>query len=249
MIRSTDPPMRFVLFTVGVLLLVAIVSAIGKLGAVPLAASVLLLYGAWVWFGVKTRDHTIWLWLLFGLATGLTQVGSNCDWWLCTHLETLIYPDNLPKIGVSPFYLPFAWALIFTQLTIIGAWILKRRDPLTASILTAVIGGVLISIFENLAHPALWWYYQETPMFIWAPYFVNIFEFLSTLGFVLAAWRIARATVLWRAYVWAIGIGFGMGIWMCVAMRFAWWLVGPCEMAAIQLTCEPVPTPAGWPPD
>ena len=243
--RSVEPPIRFTLITLGILLAQAIVSAIFGLGPIPLAVTVGTLYISFAIFGLKTKDHTIWLWLLFGLVTGTVEVASDCDRFLCIEKEVLIYPDTFPKIGVSPAYLPFAWGLVFTQLGLISEWFRLRRSILASTLLTAALGGVLISVFENLARPAGWWYYQNTPMFIWAPYFVSAFEFLSTLLIVPAGWRIARASVR-EAYAWALGVGALMGIWMCVAMRFAFWLLGECEGAVIQLPCDRVPLADVW---
>jgi len=241
--RSVNPPMRFVLVTIGILLLVAVVNAAFSLGPWPIVIAIAVLDLAFIVYALKTKDHIIWLWLLFGHITGFIEVVSDCDAFLVEKVQVLVYPSTFPKIGVSPAYLPFAWGLVFTQLGLIGDWLRVRRSLLAASFITAGLGGVMISVYENLARYAGWWYYQNTPMLIWAPYFVTLFEFLSTSLFVLAGWRIAKASSIRVEYGWVIVTGIAMGVWMCVAMRFAFWLLGPCVDAVIQLPCEPVPLP------
>lgn len=239
--RCKEPPLRFVLITTAILLVVAVVSAVFALRAVPLAVTIGLLYIAYFIYGVRTKDHTIWIWLVFGFVTGLVQVGSNCDVFLVEEKAVLVYPTDFPRIGVSPAYLPMAWGLIFTVLGLAGEWIRQRRSlslPV-ASIMTAAYGGVLIAMFENLARPAGWWYYKDTPILISAPYFVNVFEFLSAVIIVPLGWAITRESIKY-AYLSAIICGIVMGIWMCVAMRIGYWLLGPCSGAVIQMPCSPV---------
>lgn len=241
--RYQDISLRFDLMTIGVLFLVALINAIFSLSWPPLFIVIVVLYLVFIWYGIRTNNHAVFVWLLFGFVTGAVEVLSDCDSFLVEVRKVLIYPDNVPKIGVSPFYLTLAWGLVFTQLGVIGEWLRKRYGLIKASILTALTGAVLISIFENLARQAGWWYYQNTPMLVWAPYFVNVFEFLSTLLFVLAGWRITRKGTVGSSYFWAITIGILMGIWMCIAMRISFWLLGPCEGAVIQLPCYPVAPP------
>lgn len=241
-----DISLRFTLITVGVLFVVATINAIFSLGWPPLFVTIVALYAAYIWFGIRTGNHAIFVWLLFGLVTGTVEVCSDCDSFLVDVRKVLIYPDDVWKIGVSPFYLPLAWGLVFTQLGLIGEWLRKKFSLILASVITALLGAVMISIFENLARQAGWWYYQNTPMLVWAPYFVNVFEFLSTLFFVLAGWRITRKGSVGSAYFWAVTIGVLSGLWMCVAMRISFWLLGPCEGAAIQLPCYDVPPPTNF---
>jgi hypothetical protein len=243
--RRKAPPLRFILATTCGLVVVSVVCAAFGLGPKPLFYGLLILYAAYFIYGVITKDHTIWLWLLFGLVTGAVEVVSNCDHYLVEDVKTLFYPDNFPKIGVSPAYLPIAWGLIFTVLGLTGEWVRQRKSLFVASVITALFGSALISMFENLARPAGWWYYRDTPMLISAPYFVNIFEFLSTLIIAPVGWGIARESIK-SAYGSAIASGVLMGLWMCAAMRIGWWLMGPCSGAVIQLPCFPVSLPPVW---
>jgi hypothetical protein len=233
---------RFHLITLGILFTVAVVNAIFTLSWPPLFIAIVLLYIAFIWYGVRTQNHAVFVWLLFGFVTGLVEVVSDCDAFLVETRKVLIYPGNVPKIGVSPFYLPLAWGLVFTQLALIAESLRKRFSILMSSLITSVLAAIMISVFENLAHQAGWWHYQNTPMLLHTPYFVNLFEFLSTLLFVLAGWRITRRGTTRSAYLWAIGIGVLMGIWMCIAMRISFWLLGPCEGAVIQLPCVTPPS-------
>lgn len=236
---------RFVLVTLAVLWTVAVICAIFALGPIPLVVTVVGLYIAFVVYGFREKRPVVWLWLAIGLVAGIVEVWSNCDDYLVVVEQVLVYPDTFPKIGVSPAYLPVAWGLVFTQLGLIGDWFRRNNTLLRAMILTALTGGALIMIFENLAHPAQWWYYQNTPMLFYAPLFVNLFEFLSTAVLVLIGWSIARGAkdpdnpTKPAVTGWAIFGGFVLGIWMCVAMRFGYWMLGPCEGAVIQFACSP----------
>ncbi len=243
--RSQDPPLKLVAVTIAILLVEAVVNAAFSLGPLPLVVTIVAVYVIFIVYGARTGDHTVWLWLVFGVVTGGVEVLSDCDVFLVDTMKVLYYPNTFPKIGVSPAYLPLAWGLIFTELGLIGEWIRQRRSFVAASFITAGLGGVIILVFENLARQAGWWYYQNTPMLVWAPYFVTLFEFLSTLFFVAAGWRIA-SSALRHAYFWAVTVGVLMGIWMCIAMRISFWLLGPCKGAVIQLLCQPQSLPTYW---
>lgn len=243
--RSEIPPIRFVVLTLGVLFTVAVVNAIFRSGEVPLAITIILLYLAFFIYGARTRDHSIWIWLIYGLVTGLVEVASDCDSFLVNEVKVLVYPPDVPKIGVSPAYLPFAWALIWTELGLLGHWIRQRRTLLGPTVLIGLLGAVLIAIFENLARQAGWWYYQSTPFLIFCPYFVMLFEFLSTIVIVPIGWMIARSS-LRNAYIWAVVFGVLSGVWMCVAMRIAFFLLGSCDGAVIQIPCLPLDALPSW---
>ncbi len=246
--QTQDPPLRFVLITVFVLLLEAVINAMFSLGSIPLAVTIVALYIAYAIYGVVVKDHTIWVWLLFGFVTGLVELASNCDHYLVEDQKVLVYPEGLRMIGVSPSYLRFAWGLIFTVLGLVGLWIRNRRTSwVETALLIAAIGAVLIAVFENLARPSGWWYYRNTPMLVWSPYFVVIFEFLSTLVIVPVGWWISGRSVK-STYLWAIGAGVATGLWMCVAMRIGYWLVGPCSGAIFQIPCKTLNLPEGWGP-
>ena len=243
--RSQVPPIRFVITTLAILFAVAVVNAALRAGQTPLVIIIILLYFSFFIYGAKTRDHTIWIWLIYGLVTGLVEVASDCDDYLVNVVRVLVYPPDVPKIGVSPAYLPFAWALIWTELGLIGEWIRRQRTLLGPTLLIGLTGAVLIAVFENLARPAGWWYYRNTPMLIFCPFFVGLFEFLSTVIIVPIGWHLARSPVK-SAYVWSIVLGVASGIWMCVAMRIGFYLLGSCNNAVIQFPCLPPDVLPPW---
>lgn len=236
MIRSEIPPIRFVIIAVSVLFSVSIVNASLQSGERPLVFVILALYVAFFLYGLKTRDHTIWIWLLYGLVTGFVEVASDCDSFLTHDVKVLVYPDTFPKIGVSPAYLPFAWGLIWTVLGLVGQWLRRQQTLLKPTVLIGLLGAALIALFENLARQAGWWYYRDTPMLVWCPFFVLLFEFLSTVVIVPIGWKITKSSVR-GAYMWAIIFGILSGIWMCIAMRIGFAVFGPCEGAIIQFEC------------
>ena len=243
--RSEIPPIRFVVITLVVLFAVCIVNASLQSGETPLIVVIAGLYVAFFIYGAKTGDHTIWIWLLYGLVTGFVEVASDCDTHLVNEMKVLVYPPHRFKIGVSPAYLPLAWGLMWTELGLLGQWIRRKQTLLRPSLLIGLLGATLIALFENLARQAGWWYYRDTPMLVWCPFFVLVFEFLSTVVIVPIGWQIARSSTR-RAYIWAIVFGILSGIWMCVAMRIGFALLGPCEGAPIQLPCLPADMLPFW---
>lgn len=243
--RSDIPPIRFVVITLAILFAVSIVNASLQLGEWPLIVVIAALYLAFFIYGARTRDHTIWIWLLYGLVTGLVEVASDCDSFLVDEVKVLVYPPHGLKIGVSPAYLPMAWGLIWTMLGLIGQWLRRQQTILRHSVLIGLLGATLIAVFENLARQAGWWYYRDTPMLVWCPFFVILFEFLSTVVIVPIGWQIARST-LRNAYLWAIVFGVASGIWMCVAMRISFALLGPCSGALLQFPCLPLDYLPRW---
>jgi Domain of unknown function (DUF6989) len=221
---------QFVLGTMALLLALNVVSAVYELGWQAVTgnvALVLLLDGIYLMF---SRDVQLGQWLLFGLAAGWVELCT--DWWL-VRSGTLVYPADEPMIWASPAYMPFAWAVILVQIGTLGAWLKQRSGFLQATLLTALLSGINIPIYEHLAKDAHFWFYQQTPMLFNAPLYVICAEFLLALPLV----GMARVTRRARP-VAALAVGAVEGLWMFPAVVVAFWLLGPCTGAVIQWPCH-----------
>jgi hypothetical protein len=223
--------LRFTGLTIALLVALNVVGAWTRAGW-PLAtfntALILLLDVLYVW---RFRDGVLGRWLLLGLAAGVVEL--TADWWLVARTRTLVYPAGQPMILASPAYMPFAWAMVLAQIGPIGA-ALGRRLPLpVATLLTALLSGVNIPLYEHLAHDANYWYYRDTPQLFNAPYNVIAAEFLLALPLV---WLGREAERL--RWPWSAALGVVEGVWMLPSVLLAFWLLGPCADAVIQLPCR-----------
>src|SRR5258706_8223352 len=77
--RSQDPPLKLVAVTIAILLVEAVVNAAFSLGPLPLVVTIVAVYVIFIVYGARTGDHTVWLWLVFGVVTGGVGVLSDCD--------------------------------------------------------------------------------------------------------------------------------------------------------------------------
>lgn len=222
--------LRFVLLTVALLLALDLVSSIFALGWKAIVATLALMMALFIGRIVLAKDKALLGWLVFGLVAGFAELVA--DWWL-VRTGTLIYPQDEPMLWASPAYMPVAWAVVLTQVGTVATWLRSRLPALQAGLATALFAGINIPVYEHLAKGAKWWYYVETPMLFDAPYYVIVAEFLLALPLALWAGRIVsgrlRDPVL---------LGLVEGLVMLAAVIVAFWLVGPCEGAVIQLPCR-----------
>lgn len=219
----------FALSTIGLLLVLNIVSAVKSLGwrAVTCnTALILLLDLLYIW---RYRDAQVAQWLLLGLTAGWVELWT--DAWL-VRTGTLAYPPNEPMVAASPLYMPFAWAMVLTQIGIIGGWLRRRYPLLLATLLTALLSGINIPIYEHLAKDANWWFYQHTPMVFQAPYYVICAEFLLALPLAWMADGVAKLQP-----TRSVALGIVEGVWMFPVTVFAFMVLGSCTEALIRLPC------------
>jgi hypothetical protein len=220
----------FVLGTMGLLLTLNIISAYYALGWKAVTFNVLLILGLDCLYLVASQDRQLGRWLLLGLAAGGVELLA--DWWL-VRTNTLVYPPDEPMVWASPAYMPLAWAVVLVQIGAVGAWLRQRYSFLLATLLTALIAGINIPIYEHLAKDANFWYYQYTPMLFNAPLYVICAEFLLALPLV---WMIGLTAHARPAL--ALAIGALEGLWMLPVVVFAFWLFGPCVGAVMQWPCQ-----------
>lgn len=223
--------MRFILAAI------ALVAASNTLGALTHAGPRFALLSTAFTFMVMLawtahrRDPVLARWLLLGLVAGWLEIIT--DAWLVGSTGTLVYPKEEPMVWASPLYMPFAWALVLSQLGIVGGWLAQRLSLAKATVACALLGASMIPLYEHLAKDAGYWWYTKTPMIIDAPLYIIVAEFLLSLPLVWMS-RVAPA----RPWPFSALLGAVLGLWMIPSVQLAWWLVGPCQGALIQFNCR-----------
>ena len=101
---------------------------------------------------VLRRDPVLARWLAIGCVAGWIEIVT--DAWLVANTGTLLYPAGEPMVWDSPLYMPFAWTIVLAQIGVVGGWLLQRYGLLRATLLSALIGGSSIPLYEHLAHDA-----------------------------------------------------------------------------------------------
>ncbi len=223
---------KFVVLTLFLMLGLNLPASIFALGWKSAAFNPALMCGLFAVYIVKYRDSYLLGWAVFGVAAGFTELAA--DWWLVHRTESLVYAAGEPMLVASPLYMPFAWALLLLQIGAIAHWLRGRMSKVKAAIVTGLIGGVNIPLYEHLAADADWWVYVSTPMVANAPYYIILGEFLLALPLV---WMVDG---LEKLGPWKGGLLFGVveGLVIFGAYVVAWWLVGPCDGAVIQIPCR-----------
>ncbi|MEM1180542.1 MAG: hypothetical protein AAGM22_19510 [Acidobacteriota bacterium] len=220
---------RFIFISVIAMLLLNIPADIFALGWQSAAFNTFLVLAIFIGWAIRHQDRVLLGWLLFGATAGVTELIA--DWWLVNETTSLVYPQA--ELIESPFYMPFAWTLIMTQMLGIAHWLHHRMPALFAALITALICGVNIPLYEHLADDAGWWYYQNTPLFFSAPYYIILGEAFIGLPLVAFAARLKEAN-----YQRSVLLGALAGLSILVFYMIAWWLVGPCEGAVLPVSCD-----------
>ncbi len=134
---------RFVIITLIITVAIAAISSAFELtwrSAFVLAFGI---YGLLAWFAYKQNDRFLKRLLVFGLVAGVTELVADC--WLVSNTGTLIYTMDEPMIACSPFYMPFAWAVLLIQIGYLG-WLISLEEKMWVSIIaTTIIGFAVIT--------------------------------------------------------------------------------------------------------
>ena len=213
--------LKFVLATLVLVATWIITNSFFKTGwitAAILSFGVLVILLIWI---IRTDDQLLGKFLLFGLTAGFVELLA--DAWLVARTKTLFYEHGEPLLLDSPVYMPIAWAVILVQIGYLGYYLSLRRGLFFATILTGLIGGAIIPIYEYSAKGAGWWLYEDLHrMFLNAtPYYIILGEFLLALalpGFLILCQR--------KQFYWALPLGAAMGIWIWIAYFISFSLVG-----------------------
>lgn len=114
--------------------------------------------------------------VVLGTVAGFVELGA--DHFLVTVTGTLVYPDSLPILISSPFYMPLAWAIVISHLGYIGIRLndlFSRRMAIVGPSITAIM---LIGFYEYGAFYAGIWEYVDAPLLLLGhvPLFIIVAE-------------------------------------------------------------------------
>lgn len=202
---------KFIFASIIVTLAVAAISSATNAGWISAFILSIGMYAIIGVFAFLTEDKFLYRLLLFGIIAGLFELFADC--WLVQSTLTLVYSYDEPMIVCSPLYMPFAWAVVLTQVGYLG-WLISGHKSLGFSMLaTMIIGLLFIPLFEHWAFGAGWWYYRDTPMIFNTPYYIIVaeglicmvlpffFKIQSHKKFSLAAlFGIVQGFWIWAAY-------------------------------------------------
>jgi hypothetical protein len=218
MTEQTDSS-RFVVLTLIFVLAWNFTSSLVAWGwptAAIITFAISLVYSWYVW---RSHDFLLGRILLFGLATGWTELLA--DRWLVETTGTLLYLPGGPIVLNSPLYMPFAWMIVVTQLGYFGWWMAKRWGVVSASLLIALFGAVNIPLYEQWAKNAGWWYYRNTTMLGNTPWYIIGGEFLIALSLPAAILFLEK-----RHWGFSICAGICQGLWIWGSYIIAFRLLG-----------------------
>lgn len=205
---------RFVIITLVLTVFIAAISSQFHLGWKSGFVLAFGMYGLLAWFAYKQNDRFLKRLLVFGIAAGFTELLADC--WLVKNTGTLIYASGEPMIACSPFYMPFAWAVLLIQIGYLG-WLISQEEKMWVSIIaTTLIGFAVIPLFEHWAKDAGWWYYVNSPMIGNTPWYIILAEGLICSFMPLLFQHIHR-----RHYVFQVPLGIIQGIWIWVSYFIA----------------------------
>jgi hypothetical protein len=162
--------------------------------------------------------------LLLGLVAGMLELFTDAAGHQVAH--SLFYPQDQPLFWDSPFYMPFSWLIVLTQLGYL-AWRLAGllpggRIPWRAILLTGLAGALNVPFYEEAAYHAGWWRYAPTILRLGhTPAYVLLFE-----GLVAAALPLLTRGALRLRWPVVVARGAILGLWMPCAALLAWLLLG-----------------------
>jgi len=186
-------------------------------------AATILSYGVFgilLIYSLSKKDLQMLVFLLFGMVAGFTELLA--DYWLVKGINDLEYAGSEPFILVSPAYMPFAWAVVLSQIGFIGWRIAQRIGMLKASIIIGIVGGIIIPIYEHSAKGACWWVYKDWTHEFWnAPYYIILGEALICL---VLPWIFE--TIKAKKWLLASGLGVLHGLWIFISYYISYLIVG-----------------------
>ncbi|MFN2203916.1 MAG: DUF6989 domain-containing protein [Caldilineaceae bacterium] len=213
--------LRFVLVTLAIVATWIVINSFFFTGWVTAAILAFGMLTVDVIYIIRAGDRLLAKFLYFGLVAGFVELLA--DAWLISSTKTLYYEFGEPLLIESPVYMPVAWAVILVQIGYIGYFIHLRWGLLRATLLTGLLGGAIIPVYEYCAKGAGWWLYEDTHRMIFGatPYYIVLGEFLLALA--LPALLVA---VKQREFYWTLPLGTVMGLWIWISYFVAFHLVG-----------------------
>jgi len=200
----------FIISSMIVTLAVTLLSAHYKWGYQSAFFLAVGMYAILLTFAFVTSDDYLKKLLIFGLIAGVVELIA--DKWLVQNIQSLVYPENEPKLWCSPNYMPFAWAVVLVQVGYLGWLISTKEKMIEAMILCLIIGICFIPVFEQCAYFANWWYYNPCKMLFNTPWYIIVSEGLICFFLPVMFFYMSR-----RRWLMPVLFGIGEGLWIFVS--------------------------------
>ena len=163
--------LKFVLVTLVLAVGADTAAKVFGLGWAAAATITFSLNGAILAFVYLRHDKLMGQLFVFGLVAGFAELVS--DHYSVSTIGTLVYDKGGSFIWTSPLYMPFAYVVVLVQLGYLAYWMTMKWGLGRATILSAVIGGINVPLYEYLAKGAGYWYYKDCQMiFGTVPYYI-----------------------------------------------------------------------------
>ena len=214
-----DKRCKFVLLTMVLSLAGAVVCAVIRGGWQSATVLNVIVDAVLVGYIVRNRDPLLLRLLVMAIAAGVVEVGISDPYFINNH--TLVYPHEGPFIVQSPLYMPLGWAYVLLQIGYVAWWVMQQKGIAAAVVVATLLGGTNIPLYEALARRANWWYYQDVPMIIGAPYYVILAEAFIGLALPFIVRPLANRPLL--SSVW---LGLALGVWTLLSGLLAFRIAG-----------------------
>lgn len=122
----------------------------------------------------------------------------------------------------SPWWMPFSWALVAVQTAVPGAAAITRFGFVRGTLLTGLLGALLIPCYEELAWGANWWRYRDCLMVGHTPVYLILAEGVIGAGLALMGHFALRTRCSGRQ---AVLLGAAAGLTTLLGGTLGWGLV------------------------
>ncbi len=207
-----------VLGTMGLMMAVSFLSSIYQWGWISISILDYTLAVGLLIFALIHKDHLLQKLMLMGLVAGIAELPIDA---FLVDTGTLVYASDEPMIWRSPVYMPIAWMLVLVQMGYLSFILLRWRGMAVAILGIFLVGASYIPLYEHLALKADWWYYQNTPMVIGAPYYIILAEGLLCMGIPPIMYLVSRSSLRLEPL-----LGLAEAVWMTASTWIAYQILG-----------------------
>lgn len=207
-----------VLGSMGLMMGVSVLSSIYQWGWVSISILDYSLAVLLTVYAFYKKEHLLGKLMIMGFVAGILEL--PVDAWL-VETGTLVYPNDEPMIWKSPMYMPVAWMLVLVQMGYLSFMLMRWKGMGIAILGVFLVGASYIPLYEHLALNSGWWYYQNTPMIIGAPYYIILAEGLLCIAIPPIMWKVSRSTFRWEPL-----LGVAEAAWMFFSSWIAYQILG-----------------------